>query len=72
MGSVLGEWISSIGSNQKIKKELMSMETVLMGVFTFCVIGIITVLIIVIYLICMFANWIFELFDFNGINNLLS
>lgn len=72
MGSVLGEWIGSIGSNQKIKKELMNMETVLMGVFTFCVIGIITVLIIVIYLICMFANWIFELFDFNGINNLLS
>lgn len=68
INSVFGSWLDS----NQMKRELMSVKALLFAILIFCFIGIISVVIAIIWFVCMLVNLLIESLNISGINYLLS
>lgn len=65
MGSILSEILKSTS-----KKDFYSFERIISIFVCLVFIGIITIIMLVIWVICMIANWLYHLIDIQNFNNL--
>lgn len=65
MGNILSEILKSTS-----KKDFYSFERIISIFVCLVFIGIITIIMLVIWVICMIANWLYHLIDIQNFNNL--